>query len=118
MAKLDILTYGFSFVSDQGGFGYSTVCLLESGDRRVLIDTGPASRRSWVYKALESRGLGVDDIDTVILTHLHWDHCQNVDLFRNARVLVHSKELDYARSPKNGDLAFAAGVPDVLGRMT
>ena len=54
----------------------------------------------------------------VILTHLHWDHCQNVDLFRNARVLVHSKELDYARSPKSGDLAFAAGVPDVLGRMS
>ena len=117
MAKLDILTYGFSFVSDQGGFGYSTVCLLESGDRRVLIDTGPASRRGWVYKALESRGLGIDDIDTVVLTHLHWDHCQNTDLFRDARVLVHPRELDYAKSPNRADAHFASYFADMLAKM-
>ena len=118
MADLDVLTYGFAFVSDQGSFGWSSVSLVTIGDRKLMIDTGPSSRRAMVYGALQSRGLEPEDIDTVILTHLHWDHCQNVDLFRNARVLVHSKELDYARSPKSGDLAFAAGVPDVLGRMT
>ena len=71
MAKLDVITYGFSFVSDQGGFGWSTVSLLTSGDRRMLIDTGPASRRALLAQTLKSRGLAFDDIDTVILTHMH-----------------------------------------------
>ena len=81
MANLDILTYGFSFTSDQGGFGYSSVSLLEVGSQRILIDTGPSSRRAWVLKALQARGLELEDIDTLILTHLHWDHCQNADMF-------------------------------------
>ena len=117
MAGLDVLTYGFAFVSDQGSFGWSSVSLVTIGERRVMIDTGPSSRRAMVHSALRSRGLQPEDIDTVILTHLHWDHCQNVDLFGNARVLVHPKELDYARSPKRGDLAAAAGVTDVLATM-
>lgn len=116
-ATLDILTYGFSFVSDQGAFGYSTVSLLETGDRRILIDTGPASRRAWVYQALRSRDLDFDDIDTVILTHLHWDHCQNTDLFRNARVLVHPKELDYARNPSRADVNSASYFADMLAKL-
>ena len=50
MAKLDILTYGFAFMSDQGALGYSTVSLLEVEDRRILIEeaagiTGLHSRR-------------------------------------------------------------------------
>jgi N-acyl homoserine lactone hydrolase len=35
---------------------------------------------------LESKGLTPDDVDVVILTHMHWDHCQNTDLFRNSRI--------------------------------
>ena len=117
MADLDILTYGFSFVSDQGYFGYSTVTLLQVGNSRILIDTGPASRRAWVVEALRSRSLDIDDIDTVILTHLHWDHCQNTDLFRNARVLVHPKELDYAKNPNRADVNSASYFADMLARL-
>jgi N-acyl homoserine lactone hydrolase len=35
----------------------------------------------------------------VIFTHLHWDHCSNVNLFPNARFTVQDKELRYAVSP-------------------
>ena len=124
MANLDILTYGFSFMSDQGAFGYSTVSLLEVGTRRIVIDTGPASRRGWVLKAMESRGLELDDIDTLVLTHLHWDldawiwlFCQNADLFRNARVLVHPKELDYAKNPNRADVNSASYFADMLSKL-
>jgi glyoxylase-like metal-dependent hydrolase (beta-lactamase superfamily II) len=117
MANLDVLTYGFAFVSDQGGFGWSTISLLSVGDRRMLIDTGPASRRANLVRALADHSLELEDIDTVILTHLHWDHCQNTDLFRNARIVLHPTELDYARNPNRGDRSAAWYIADMLGKM-
>jgi glyoxylase-like metal-dependent hydrolase (beta-lactamase superfamily II) len=41
---------------------------------------------------LAQRGLGTDDIDFVILTHLDWDHCMNLPLFPTTRVLVQERE--------------------------
>ena len=117
MADLDILTYGFAFLSDQGGLGWSTVSLLTVGGQNILIDTGPASRRPMLYQALQDRNLGLEDIDTVILTHLHWDHCQNTDLFNSARILLHPRELDYARNPSRGDISAAWYIADMLGKM-
>ena len=35
----------------------------------------------------------------------HWDHCQNVDLFPNAKLYVHQKEIEYADNPRNNDWA-------------
>ena len=117
MSKLDVLTYGFALVTDQGNVGYSTVSLIEAGGSRILIDTGPASRRLWLLKALESRDLGFEDIDTVVLTHLHWDHCQNTDLFTESRVLVHPREIDYAKSPNRRDVMSASYFTDMLGKL-
>jgi N-acyl homoserine lactone hydrolase len=44
---------------------------------------------------------GVDpgDVELVLLTHLHWDHAGNCDLFPDARVLVQREELRYAIAP-------------------
>ena len=117
MVNLDILTYGFAFTSDQGALGYSTVSLLETGNRRILIDTGPASRRGWVYQALGDRGLSIEDIDTVVLTHLHWDHCQNTDLFTKAKILVHPREIDYSRNPNRADSNSASYFADMLNKL-
>ena len=117
MTSLDILTYGFSFITDQGGLGFSTITLLTLDNRRILVDTGPASRRPMLLTAFKSRGLAPEDIDTVILTHLHWDHCQNADLFPNARVLVHPKELDYARNPNKADGQVATYFTDMLAKL-
>ena len=78
---------------------YSTCSLLREGKHNILIDTGPSSRRSFLHNALQSRDLTTEDIDLVVLTHMHWDHCQNTDLFLNARVLVNPTEIDYARNP-------------------
>lgn len=117
MANLDILTYGFSFTTDQGGLGWSTISLVTAGRQNIVIDTGPASRRPLLYRALRERGLDFEDIDTVVLTHLHWDHCQNTDLFRDARIAVHPKELEYARNPNRGDVSAAWYIADMLGKM-
>ncbi len=117
MATLDVLTYGFALRTDQGAFGYSTNALLRVGSHNILIDTGPSSRRPFLYRALQSKDLTTDDIDIVVLTHMHWDHCQNTDFFRNARVLVNPTEIDYARNPNRWDLAVAAGMADMMRNM-
>ena len=117
MTDIDVLTYGFSLVSDQGPFGFSTISLLTVGDQHVLVDTGPASRRTMLVKSLLGRGLAPEEIDLVVLTHMHWDHCANADLFPNARVLVHPKEIDYASNPRRGDHNVASYFADMLSRL-
>jgi glyoxylase-like metal-dependent hydrolase (beta-lactamase superfamily II) len=117
MANLDVLTYGFTISTNQGGMGFSSITLLTTASRRILIDTGPASRRALLHEALKSRGLEYGDIDTVLLTHLHWDHCQNTDLFTNARILVGRGELAYAKNPARGDYSAAWYIADMMDKM-
>lgn len=44
-------------------------------------------------------GLKPEDIKTVFLTHLHWDHSWNVDKLNNATFYVQKRELYHAVSP-------------------
>ena len=118
MSNIDVLTYGFSLSSNQGNFGWSTISLLRVNGTHILIDTGPSSRRRLLLSTMKSHGLEPNDIDIVILTHLHWDHCQNTDLFSNSKILVHPKELDYAKSPKRGDWATVPLINEVLSKMS
>jgi glyoxylase-like metal-dependent hydrolase (beta-lactamase superfamily II) len=46
----------------------------------------------------EKLGLTPDDIDIVLYTHLHLDHCSNSGLFKNARHIVQEVELKAAFS--------------------
>ncbi|HUI96976.1 MAG TPA: N-acyl homoserine lactonase family protein [Xanthobacteraceae bacterium] len=48
---------------------------------------------------LERLGLAPDDIDVVICSHLHPDHCGCNVFFRRATVIVHANELAAARAP-------------------
>jgi len=41
---------------------------------------------------LAERGLETSDIDFVVLTHLDWDHCMNLPLFPDSRVLLQRSE--------------------------
>lgn len=50
-------------------------------------------------KALLKIGIRPEEIDTVILTHLHWDHCSNNHLFPQAEFVVQKKELLTAVCP-------------------
>ncbi|HLZ91662.1 MAG TPA: MBL fold metallo-hydrolase [Candidatus Acidoferrum sp.] len=48
--------------------------LLESGDHRAIIDPGPESTYATLREILHSRGLSVDQLNAVLLTHIHLDH--------------------------------------------
>jgi N-acyl homoserine lactone hydrolase len=49
--------------------------------------------------ALHRAGIDPKDVEFVVLTHLHWDHTGNCDLFPEARVLVQRNEMRYAAAP-------------------
>jgi len=92
------------------------VCIgwvIRGGNKVTLIDTGPpspeiAALHHWPFartdaqhidRALAGIGLRCDDIETVILTHLHWDHCYNLEYFQRAEFIVQKSELAYAVAP-------------------
>jgi len=92
---------------------------LEGGDKKILVDTGELSplqsreRESAIggkiYKfeeGLARWGLKPEDIDIVIHTHLHNDHCENDDKCINAVFYVHTKELERIHNPHPLDFRY------------
>ena len=53
-----------------------------------------------LLNALACVGLGPDDIDIVVCSHFHTDHCGCNQFFRKATILVHAEELAAARAPQ------------------
>ena len=106
MPEIRIVLSGYTFNSDQTGLGLSTVALIQ-GDVLTLVDVAHFGRRVLLKSALEEIGLALEDIGRVILTHAHWDHSQNTDLFPNAEIVIHSKELEYSKNPRPSDHATA-----------
>jgi glyoxylase-like metal-dependent hydrolase (beta-lactamase superfamily II) len=113
MATIDLLLQGFSLGSNQGNLAFCGVTLVE-GTRRILVDVAHNGRRQLLMERLQERGLSFDDIDYVFLTHAHWDHMLNIDLFPKARVLIHSREREYVKAPKPGDWATPAYTTQIL----
>lgn len=54
---------------------------------------------------LEEKGIDPTKVNTVILTHLHMDHCYNVDLFPNAKVYIQKAELQHAVTPTKAEFS-------------
>jgi glyoxylase-like metal-dependent hydrolase (beta-lactamase superfamily II) len=52
-----------------------------------------------VLSGLGAVGLGPDDIDVVICSHLHTDHCGCNEFFKKSTIVVHARELEAARAP-------------------
>jgi glyoxylase-like metal-dependent hydrolase (beta-lactamase superfamily II) len=97
------------------------VALVEAAGKRILVDTGMGDkwsekerrmyridRSSTLLDALRAHGLGPEDIDVVINTHLHFDHAGGntrivdgkvVPTFPRARYVVQFGEWEDATHP-------------------
>ncbi len=97
------------------------VALIEAGGKRILVDTGMGDkwgekergiyaldRSTHLLASLRAIGLGPEDIDVVINTHLHFDHAggntRNLDgrvvpTFPKARYVVQLGEWEDATRP-------------------
>jgi glyoxylase-like metal-dependent hydrolase (beta-lactamase superfamily II) len=75
------------------GTGYSSSCTLLTNDAvRVLVDTGLMLQEGALLDALDDHGVAPADIDLVINTHLHIDHCGNNALFTRAAIIMSRAE--------------------------
>jgi N-acyl homoserine lactone hydrolase len=83
----------------------SSVTLILAGSKKIVVDTGTEDEADLITGRLADLGLSPEDVDLIINTHDHPDHCGNNDLFKRARVLSGKGE----RRLKEGDVV-APGV--------
>jgi glyoxylase-like metal-dependent hydrolase (beta-lactamase superfamily II) len=122
MMKIHPLHVG-TITRPMSGFGYGfeskvidvpLICwYIEGSDKNILVDTGggdparaPARAAPYERKkeqslenALKRIGVECGEIDLVVVTHLHWDHCGENDLFPKAKIFIQRQELESAKSP-------------------
>jgi glyoxylase-like metal-dependent hydrolase (beta-lactamase superfamily II) len=98
--------------------------LIHAGGKRILVETGAGDKwssklrdiygiePSRLVDGLREYGLRPEDIDVVVNTHLHFDHCGGntfaekgklLPVFPNARYLVHRGEFEHAKNPNERD---------------
>lgn len=92
---------------------------IEGGDKKILVDTGEmhpiqsedreqaiGGKIETFENGLARFGLKPEEIDIVIHTHLHNDHCENDYKCTNARFYVHEKELEHITNPHPLDFRY------------
>lgn len=104
MLKVSTLTEGFPVRSDRTILGVTTILLFQ-GEKNIIYDVGSLGSRHVLADALAAHGLKAADIDTVVISHLHWDHVLNIEPFRNAEFICSRADLEQARDPKTRDSA-------------
>ncbi|MFZ0927679.1 MAG: N-acyl homoserine lactonase family protein [Syntrophobacteraceae bacterium] len=87
------------------------VFLIKGAPRNILVDTGSWASlmaKYWPGKgedfqtlaeALGKEGLKFDDIDIIVQTHLHHDHCGYTSQFKNADIYIQEEEWIFAKAP-------------------
>lgn len=87
------------------------VWYVEGAGQKILVDGGasveyfnevrkfPAKQIETLTSGMDRIGIGFDDIDLIIATHLHHDHISEAHRFPKAKVLVQRNELEFARNP-------------------
>lgn len=87
--------------------------LLEAGDKKILVDTGMSDTEHSVkyhhdgrqdegqaiHEQLAKMNIHPDEIEMIIFTHLHWDHCFNLERFQKAELVTSKIEYDFAHNP-------------------
>jgi glyoxylase-like metal-dependent hydrolase (beta-lactamase superfamily II) len=105
------------------------ICFLVQGEgHNIMIDTGmdgidqtytEQDKKEWdhlgpskdTHELLAEKGLACDDIDTILFTHLHFDHYWNVEQFRNAKMVANRKDWFFAMDPYNLPVFSPKGFP-------
>ena len=89
---------------------------VEADGKRIMVDTGPPSPEHAIkwHKELQPKiapdqqsmiqlqkqaNVKPEEIEIIVLTHLHWDHAYHLEEYPNAKIYVSKIELDFALNP-------------------
>lgn len=87
------------------------ICIDESGDK----DNAFIQRKGEeILFLLKNEGLEADDINYIILTHLHIDHIGGLNLFKNAKIIFSRKGWSHLLSQKFPLLSQREQIPDYI----
>lgn len=99
---------------------FFTPTVINTGSEVVLFDAGPSA--AGTLPALEAAGIGADDVDIVVLTHMHGDHIGGLttedgsETYANARYITAEAEFDFWAGAENEN--FEAKVRPLAEKMT
>jgi glyoxylase-like metal-dependent hydrolase (beta-lactamase superfamily II) len=102
------------------------VWLIRGAGREIVVDTGfsapMAAKRNREHLRCPTEGLGFLDVDSkkikdVVITHLHYDHVGNFDLFPAATFHLQDLEMHYATGRHMAQPVFSGAyeVEEVVG---
>lgn len=86
---IEVLYNGYPFKPMIGCFGIGSSYLIHD-KKNILFDTGSYGARKKIVELIEN-----NKIDYVIISHLHFDHCSNLDLFCNTSIPIYISKIEY-----------------------
>ncbi|MBP2143955.1 glyoxylase-like metal-dependent hydrolase (beta-lactamase superfamily II) [Methanococcus voltae] len=78
---------------------------------RIVIDTSTKDKKEFLINKFNSLGVKLENIDYVINTHHHYDHIENNELFKNARIITYNNYKDF----EEGLSKYGIKIMEVLG---
>lgn len=101
------------------------IWVLKSPKRTIVVDTGfdtaVSTKRGReiirpIAEGLKALGVQPDKVEDVIVTHMHWDHAENYDLFARARYHLQDCEVNYmtGRCMCHGELRVPFEIEDIV----
>ncbi len=94
--------------------------VVKDDKKAMIVDVGPASTISTLVNSLKF--LGIEDVEFVLLTHIHLDHAGGIghflEYYPNAKIVVHEKGKPHLINPEKlwkGSLKVLVEVAEVYG---
>jgi len=113
MNRLDVLAVG-SLIRDGSTIleAHSSSTFIRAGDTNIVVDTSSKEMLPSIKTSFRQIGILPKDVDIVVLTHMHRDHCTNNDLFKNAKFYVRTEERPEGKEyvPVSENIGIAPGV--------
>ena len=105
--SVHVLYEGLPAKFEHDYLSWPSCACVRSGGINILFDTGFATQRQRLPQRLrETVGLAPQVIHLVVLSHLHYDHAYNFDLFPHARIVAHNREIDHALHGASDEFAY------------